>query len=311
MSDVTEEALLHRDWCPGCAGTRSRQLIDLAYEDAALENFFRAHYHKTPDTSPLRGYRYSLLECEKCGLAYQANVPGPDFLPVLYDQWISSGNLQRGRDSRTLEKSSLLGAEVHFLIRSLDMQPGQIRVLDYGMGWGDWANMARAYGCQAAGADLSVERQKYARSIGLEVFDHDDLPKSWFHFVNTEQVFEHLTEPAATLQRLIATLRPHGLLRISVPNAAQTLQAMRSRSFAQLSPQEIMPIHPLEHVNSFTPQTLNRFATMAGLRPVRPHLHLLYDATSGWLSRNGFKALVRPIYRYVWPRTTIAYFRKP
>ncbi len=311
MNDVVKPTLLHRERCPGCAGTRSRQCIDLAYEDSALEDFFRAHYHKPPDTSALRGFRFSLLKCDDCELAYQANIPGPDFLPVLYDQWISPGNLQCARDSRTLEESSLLAAEVYFLIRSLDMKPGQIRVLDYGMGWGDWANMARAYGCQAAGADISVERQKHARSIGVDVFDYEDLPESRFHFVNTEQVFEHLTEPAGTLQRLIASLQPGGLLRISVPDATRTLQALRSRSFAQLSRHEIMPIHPLEHVNSFTPLTLERFASSAGVTPIRPNLRLLYDATSRWFSRHALKALVRPIYRHVWPRTTIAYFRKP
>jgi cyclopropane fatty-acyl-phospholipid synthase-like methyltransferase len=204
-----------------------------------------------------------------------------------------------------------MAGEVHFLIRYLDMKPGHIRVLDYGMGWGEWANVARAYGCQAAGVELSTARQRYARSIGLEVFEYENLPTDTFHFVNTEQVFEHLTEPAETLRRLAASLRSGGLLRISVPNATRTLRKLRKRRFGDLSADEIMPIAPLEHVNCFTPGTLEWFGASAGLQPMRPKLRLLYDATSGWLSRDGLKSLVRPVYRHVWPRTTIEYFRKP
>jgi SAM-dependent methyltransferase len=303
-------ALVARLHCPACNGQQLSRLVDLPYEDPALENVFSSHYHKPPDTSPLRGFRYLLLACEDCGLAYQCDVPGPAFLPVLYDQWISPENLERAQQSRTLKQSSLMAAEVHFLIRCLGMKPGDIRVLDYGMGWGEWANVARAYGCQAAGADLSTERMRYARSIGLEVFEHENLPIDTFHFVNCEQVFEHLTHPAETLRRLAASLRGGGLLRLSVPDATRTLRKLRTRSFGDLSRWEIMPIAPLQHVNSFTPQTLERFGASAGLRPIRPSLRLLYDATSGWVSREGLKSLVRPLYRHVWPRTTIAYFRK-
>jgi SAM-dependent methyltransferase len=281
--------------------------VDLPYEDPALDNFLRAHYHKPPDTRPLRGFDYALRRCSTCALVYQEQVPGPGFLPVLYDQWISPDNLQRARDSRTLEDSALLAAEVHFLIRALGLTPGQIHTLDYGCGWGDWANMARAYGCQAAGVELSVERERYARSIALEVFSYEDIPDDTFHFVNTEQVFEHLTEPAQVLRTLVRSLRPGGLLRISVPDATQALRRLASRPFAALSRAEVMPIHPLEHVNSFTPSTLDRFGTGAGLELYRPSLRLLYEATAGW----GLKPLVRPLYRHVWPRTTIAYFRKP
>lgn len=310
-SPVVPGALVARLRCPACSSRELRRLVDLPYEDPALENLFRAHYHKPPDTSPLRGLRYVLAECEDCGLAHQTNVPGPNFLPVLYDRWISPGNLQKAQESRTLKQSSLMAAEVHFLIRCLDMRPGHIRVLDYGMGWGDWANVARAYGCQAAGVELSIARQRYARSIGLEVFEYNSLPTNTFHFVNTEQVFEHLTEPAETLQRLTASLKSGGLLRLSVPNATRTLRKLRTRSFAELSYDDIMPIGPLEHVNSFTPRTLESFGKSTGLEPMRPSLRLLYDATSGWLSREALKSFVRPIYRHVWPRTTVAYFRKP
>lgn len=310
MDTLTRNTLVPRPQCPACAGTRFNTLIDLAYEDEAITRLLRTHYHKPPDLQPLEGFSYALQECLSCSLAFQAQVPGPDFLPVIYDQWISPVNLAGSQSGRTLRKSQLMAAEIAYLIRHLGMTPGKIRVLDFGAGWSEWASMARAWGCQVCVIDLSVERQAYARSIGLEVLELERLPADTFDFINTEQVFEHLTEPGRTIRQLKRALRPGGLLRISVPDSTKTLKRLRSVPFAALSADEIMTIHPLEHVQSFTPLSLERFGALAGLAPLRPHLRLLYDATSGWFSSEAVKALVRPLYRHVWPRTTIAYFER-
>jgi len=201
---------------------------------------------------------------------------------------------------------------VQFLIGHLRMRPGSIDVLDFGMGWGEWASMAMAFGCRVCGAELSVERQKYARSIGIEVVDWDEIPRRRFHFINTEQVFEHLVEPAVVLRHLANSLADNGILRISVPDSRSAIREVeKKRSFGALAKEHVGPIHPLEHINSFEPHTLERFGRIAGLEPIRPSLRLLYNSTSGWLRpKAALKSLIRPVYRHVFPKSTITYFRK-
>jgi hypothetical protein len=84
----------------------------------------------------------------------------------------------------------------------------------------------------------------------------------------------------------------------------------RGGTFASLSPETIMPVQPLEHVNCFEYETLVRLAAAAGLVPLRPRLPLIYNATSGWLNPvRAARLLVRPLYRHVFPKSTFVYFR--
>jgi SAM-dependent methyltransferase len=304
--------LVDRERCPGCAARSSHCLLSVPYADESMQSFLRRHYHRPPDTSPLDGWPYELVRCDVCGLAYQRYIPGPALLQDIYDRWISPNGFEQERDERTLEDSCLMAQEVHFLISSFRLRPGEIKVLDFGMGWSKWLKMARAHGCQVSGAELSVARQRYARSIGIEVLDWDEIATRRFQFINAEQVFEHLVEPREVLAHLAGALAENGVLRISVPNARSALRVVeRKRSFDALTPKHIMPIQPLEHLNSFEPATLERFGRLAGLEPFRPSLRLLYNGSSGWLSpKSALKALLRPVYRHVWPKSTIAYFRK-
>jgi len=306
--------LVERENCPACASRQSHSLLRIPYADESVQGFLRRHYQRPPDTRPLHGWDYELVRCGNCKLAYQRCVPGPALLHAIYDGWTTPTALEveRERDEQTLENSSLLAEEVHFLVSHFRRRPKEIQVLDFGMGWGQWLLMARAFGCQVAGVELSLERQRYARSVGIEVLDWDEIPKRRFDFINAEQVFEHLVEPGEVLRHLAGALAGDGLLRISVPNSRSALKTVqRKKSFAALTPDEIMPIHPLEHLNSFEPATLENFGRLAGLEPIRPSLRLLYNSTAGWLSpKAGLKALLRPLYRHVWPKSTIAYFRK-
>src|SRR5690606_16985924 len=115
-------------------------------------------------------------------------VPGPELLQTLYDQWISPSPPVRDHKRRGLESYRLLSQEVQFVIEHFRKPPASLDVLDFGMGWGTWSRMALAFGCNVSGSELSVVRQQYARSMGVNVLQWDQLPGRDFHFINTEQV---------------------------------------------------------------------------------------------------------------------------
>lgn len=311
-NEIAARAMLERNDCPSCGSRESLPILEMSYQDPDMERFIKTHYHRPPDLTPLDGETYALLRCVNCGLAYQRSVPTPDLLQTIYDQWIFAKKKRAGAE-HALTYYTPMAEQVHFLISHLRMKPGDIRVLDFGMGWGDWLNMARGYGCRVYGVDLSIERQRYARSMGIEVLSWEEIPQQGFHCINAEQVFEHLVEPGKTLKHLASALAEHGIIRISVPNARPTLRALAHRTrFGALSRKQVMPIHPLEHINSFEPDSLARFGADAGMSLVRPSLRQLYDSSSGWLSgKRALKSLLRPIYRHVYPRDTVAYFTRP
>ena len=87
-----------------------------------------------------------------------------------------------------------------FLFSFFKKPPIELQFLDFGMGWGKWCQMAKAFGCQVYGLELSKARIKYASSLGISVLSNEELNHYKFDYINADQVFEHITNPKNTLQ---------------------------------------------------------------------------------------------------------------
>ena len=265
----------------------------------------------TPSLTLPASFSYRLAQCGDCGLTFQSFVPDQVLLDSIYDNWVT-GHGQQAEREFGLNQYRYLSEQVDFMIQHIGKRPADIKALDLGFGWGQWARMAMGYGCEVSGIELSQERKAFGRSIGIQVIELDDLPAETFDFVHTEQVFEHLTEPRHVLERLVASLKPTGLIKISVPDSARSLSRLaQTQAFGALDAREQMAIAPLEHINSFTSDSLVAFAHSAGLRPLRPSLRRMVNAASGVLEgKRMANALARPIYRHVLGRGTFMYFVK-
>jgi 2-polyprenyl-3-methyl-5-hydroxy-6-metoxy-1,4-benzoquinol methylase len=304
--------LRERQSCPCCGSGKFQTLLKESYDSQGLLDFFRRHYNGLADISSLSATFYHLVRCIDCQLAFQRTIPGDALVNEIYEEWIPASERERLHRERSIDDYRYWSEQIHFFVQHLGKNPYDIRVLDFGMGWAEWASMARAYGCTVAGAELSQNRIDHARSIGIHVVSWDEIPTQPFHFINTEQVFEHLTEPLAVLQHLASALAENGVIRLSVPDSRVALKKAASASgFGELAAETIMPIQPLEHINCFESHSLTALAAKAGLKPVRPSLHHLYNSSSGWLNfRNAARLALRPIYRHVFPGSTILYFSR-
>jgi 2-polyprenyl-3-methyl-5-hydroxy-6-metoxy-1,4-benzoquinol methylase len=134
-------------------------------------------------------------------------------------------------------------------------------LLDFGMGWGAWCRMAQAYGYSVAGFELSQQRREHARAWGIRVIDSLESPER-YDYINCHHALEHVPDPHQTLARLVAALAPGGLVRLSVPEGREMEQRLREPGWCA----EKDALHPLEHLNCFTSDTLARLAARAGLR---------------------------------------------
>jgi SAM-dependent methyltransferase len=199
---------------------------------------------------------------------YQGEILNPEGLGALYETWIGAEGSFQKRHQGSLGDKIGYARQAMQIIKACKLPPHEVRVLDFGMGWGNWLLMARAWGMQAAGLELSSERQAYARAQGLEVLSA--IPPESFHFINAEQVFEHLAEPYQVLSNCAAGLKPGGFLRIAVPDGRETRRKLGAATWGLGD----MPSIPLEHINIFTPSSLQTFAARAGLVPLPPPLVL-------------------------------------
>jgi 2-polyprenyl-3-methyl-5-hydroxy-6-metoxy-1,4-benzoquinol methylase len=302
-----------RAHCPSCGTDSPTLLLREAFNSEAIATFLQRQYEGRARLEQLSGYSYELVRCRSCRLGYQQTIPGPQLLHEIYDRWIPASERVRLQQERDVYEPSYWAQQIHFLIEQLRLRPVDIKVLDFGMGWGEWAGMARAFGCEVYGSELSRERLDYAHSIGIPTLDWQEIGTRRFHFINADQVLEHLVEPLHILKHLANSLATHGLLKIAVPDSRTALRRVsRAQDFGSLSAATVMPIQPLEHINCFEYRTLVRLAATAGLQPHRPSLRMIYNATSGWLHpRRAARLLIRPLYRHVYPKNTFVYFKHP
>ncbi|WP_411885759.1 class I SAM-dependent methyltransferase [Polaromonas sp. YR568] len=304
-----ESAMKVRTQCPACLGASLSVLYEEPYRGAGLQAYLTRHYEGHATDAADAG-TYALARCEGCGLVFQQQVPGDALLGEIYNGWVPGTDLEREHRDYSLDEYRYLAEQVQFIIQHFGLPPGELDILDFGFGWAHWSRMAMAYGCNVWGVELSEERAQHGKSVGLRVVGLADLPARRFRFINTEQVFEHLTEPRAVLAQLRDALSCDGVIKISVPDAAASLKKIgQAGDFGALSAQQQMPIAPLEHINSFSHDSLIAFGKEFGLKPLHPSFYRLYNSASGLLQlKNLARALARPVYRHIFPRSTFVYF---
>jgi 2-polyprenyl-3-methyl-5-hydroxy-6-metoxy-1,4-benzoquinol methylase len=295
-------------------------LPEISYSSPEVLDFLCAYYDRASRDSirdRVEGGTLSILECTSCRLIYQREIPDDDFMRAIYSDWIVQDDfLSPTAKPQTVEHYSYLASEVLHLLaeqRRIIGAERRIRVLDYGMGWSAWLQMARSFGAVVSGVELSDPKVEYARSIGIPVLSSAEIAAMQFDIICTEQVFEHVAHPAPLLELLVSALAPTGFLKISVPeghSAKKVLSGWKwSKAIARKN--EFLPVHPLEHINCFRTDSLDRFAARFGLERARVSPLRAAALSSGWHSAiSTAKNLLRPMYRFGLRRGTYAIYRR-
>ena len=141
---------------------------------------------------------------------------------------------------------------------------------------------------------------EYAQKNGINVITWDEIPEYKFDFVNTEQVFEHIPNPLDTLKYLRDSLKPTGLIKISVPNGKNIKKKLKIGDWMapKGSKNSLNSVSPLEHINCYTRTSLIKMAERAGLVRVRLPLYLQIASAMPWNSpKRILKNIFRPVYR--------------
>jgi SAM-dependent methyltransferase len=180
------------------------------------------------------------------------------------------------------------------------------------MGWGKWTLMAKGFGCESYGTELSEERIKYATSNGINVIAWDEIPKHSFDFINTEQVFEHIPNPLDTLIHLKNALKSDGVIKIIVPTANDIMRRLQIMDWTSQNStrNSLNPVAPPEHINYYRRRSLIRMAELAGMEEVSIPMKIQYMYKSNCRGVKGvIKNVFLPIYRNILKRQNYVFFR--
>lgn len=311
-----------RPSCPACESGRAQTIFHAPLGEGAVFEFLRKYYRTEAVSREKLAADFVLEECLDCSLVFQRYIPDASFLEEIYESWLNS-NYHPSRDPLVADALAHPGqyrdghelmTAASFLERPLE----RLKVLDYGMGWGTWGRVAKALGCEVFGCELSSSRREWAQEHGIKVVGLDEFDGLEVDFVNTEQVFEHLTTPLADVRVLVKALRPGGILKVAVPYAKDLKRriAIGDWEAPRSTSRSLNPVHPLEHVNCWNPRALRAMADRVGLDAVEIPLRSYYSffKTRGSLAlmnpKKVAKSLLRPAYNRLSPHHLYSWFRK-
>lgn len=299
-------SLLARRACPIC-GQEAPAVLSMPYDAPRFEELL----NRSPALALVKDRVYELRECRVCDLLFQTwTIVGED-AQLIY-------TTDRPADNPAPPERQPLHALAHcaeeVLVLRQVFAARTPRVLDYGCGWGKFASMALAFGCEVYGFEINTGFAQRCAARGIAMLAAEEIGEHRFDFINIDQVLEHVAEPRQTVQMLADSLAPGGIIKISVPGSPHLRKIIaRSQGDAtQVIRKEcIKPLFPLIHVNLFSPRALRALGFSVGLSLFRPPFWAWLGAGQMWnLPRQLNRNLVVPFKRhflrgtYLWLQKT-------
>ena len=270
-----------RAGCPLCESAERSILCEIPYSERRMANFIEQFYQGRVSPELLSAASYRIVACVQCDFIYQDPILDENGMQALYRDWIDNAQSLLKKQSAKPKLYRQYAGQVQTLARLFDKPPNQVRILDFGMGWGYWSRMAQAHGFDVTGYELSPQRSQHARDMGIKVVDKLPGADTLFDYIHANQVFEHLPDPMQTLRDLCAWLAPGGVVCIRVPDGRGVAEILARRGWSQA----LDAVHPLEHINCFTRKTLTDLANRAGMTRFNPPLRLNWGSLWGGIRR--------------------------
>lgn len=240
--------LKKREICPCCFQKNFKILYSISYKDEKMTSFLKNYYGKNIINylNELNDYDYTLLECENCKTIFQQYIPTDKFSFNLYEEIISLEKSFKKKQDLKLKNFDFFLNEIHALQSLINKKNQDIKILEFGGGWGYWSRFINSLNYQVFVNELSETRKKFLKENSLKIIEDLSSTKETFDIIYSDQTFEHLNEPKEILDLLYKKLNRNGLIFLKFPN---------SSNFKKKLTKNYVPnkdaTHPLEHINLF------------------------------------------------------------
>jgi len=282
--------------------------IDIPYNSEKCKSFINNYYNEYSDeiTSILKNKNYSILICLDCEFMWQKYIPDENFLFELYEKYIDpKKSFKKFISNRDKLSNSFHQEAFNILALFKYKDPKEIKILDYGSGWGGWILETRKILPGVDGLEFSPSRSKYLLENNINLIKLDDIKikKDYYNFVRCEQVLEHLSDLTLFFKLMSTIIKKNCYLHVSVPNAKKIIKNNKIELYLNKGPSQ-----PLEHLNAFTPKSLIKVANKYGFKELSIIKLLLIYKYKGIFSIKNFKNFIKSLYNFFF--NTSKYFQK-
>jgi 2-polyprenyl-3-methyl-5-hydroxy-6-metoxy-1,4-benzoquinol methylase len=259
--------------CPNCNATEYVHIITVSPSHfVPLNHSYCGNVLEVLGVDPHEPF--PIVRCRLCGFQYSQYVLTPDLLNRLYNQCIDPETSQ-AKIYRVYKRRAYVQIwTTLFYLWSEGKQDEtlDVRLLDYGCGWGDFMMTAQMPGLRCIGMEYDQRKIAYVKDLGFEVVDsHDDLQSAApFDLFFCNQVLEHVSQPKMVMQKINSCLSPGAYGFVGVPDfGAENLEdAVNRFSTGGLVNKNI---NPWEHLNYFSPALLVTMLRDSGFRVIQPN----------------------------------------
>jgi 2-polyprenyl-3-methyl-5-hydroxy-6-metoxy-1,4-benzoquinol methylase len=304
MQSTETARFIERRECISCGGQNLIELSAGRFDAGLVAQFIDQDPWGENPAPFLRGHPWSYVRCGDCGLAFHRYILAPEWNERRFSKWMSQEAITLF-EARVRTPTYEFERAGHFVEHILQIEqltrtlrgPVAPRLLDFGCGYGDFLTMCSMFGFEAYGVDRSAAKRDNNRFVNVFAEIEDVADKAPFHALTLYQVLEHLDDPRDLLLKLHGLLARNGILVLETPDCSG-ITDIRTRD-------DYYRIHPLEHINGFTADTMKDFAARLGFEVIAKPVACVSVDPSRAL-RSVAKRLLRPFLR----PTTQLYFRK-
>lgn len=233
------------------------EVFNLKFNSNKIKKFFVNYYRNKKKFKnifqEIKNSNYIILRCNYCKFMWQKYRLNSNLQKFLYDKLIDyKSSKNKSLKMYNIQKNSFK-RDFEFLKNYFKDQ--NLNVLDYGAGWGSWVRSVKDNCHKIYGLEFSKKRVSFLKKNNIKIMTFKKLTKckNVLDFINIEQVFEHLDSLNYTLKILKRATKKKCILQISVPNSKILFKKNFRDNLIKKGPAQ-----PLEHLNSFTPKSLNK-----------------------------------------------------
>ena len=270
---ISEAGFDVRNSCITCGSGVLKELSSGRYSEDPLRRFIDNDPHGENPSPHLRNATWSFVQCEICDQKFHRRILNDEWLNIYYNRWITHKAIEQHKESLgAIGFKANFRIGIHATERMLLLEKltrgirgdDPVRVLDFGCGEGKFLSICATCGFECVGVEFSSARKKSKR---VDFFPSlvkvaEEHPPGHFHAVVLFEVLEHLSRPLDVLRELRGFVKKGSVLILETPNC-ETVSGIQTENDYRL-------IHPLGHINAFTPSTQERIAKEAGFVRISP-----------------------------------------
>lgn len=238
--------------CPNCNTEPNSLITSLTAQEVADANW---SYRDDFATLLKIGAEetFDIVRCNECQFIYTGALPDAEFLHTLYDRVIDLNS-----DSSRLRYSHDYARRLSYLSTLARLHSDQIndlKMLDYGAGFGQTSRLLAAQGIDVVAFETSALRRNDLAKIPIHVADSKTkiIEQGPYSVVICDNVLEHVPNPKAELAFFKSVIKRGGILFISVPSYEPTeLDRLISSQHMSLNPWEHLNYFDVKHLDAMT-----------------------------------------------------------